>query len=146
MKSSQVFPCECSRRGYTSERGWLLLPALLPAGLRALLHRAKLEQTFFPLEIPFNSSLCPLLPPPPQSLTRSPKLNPALSLRGHHLPPPACFVRLSVLLLQWCGAFPSAQNNPQFPLLLPRAVGTKAGLAAPSLQGRRAQEPVPFQA
>lgn len=25
MKSSQVFPCECFRHGYNSERGWLLL-------------------------------------------------------------------------------------------------------------------------
>lgn len=126
MKSSQAFPCECFRHGYSSERGWLLLPALLPAGLTTLLHKAKSKQTFFPLEIRSNSSLCPLLPPPPQSLTHSPKLNPALSLRGHHLPPPACFVRLSVLLLPWRGAFPSIQNNPQFPLLLPQGCGDQS--------------------
>lgn len=131
MKSSQVFPCECFRHGHNSERGWLLLPALTPAGLRTLLPQSKVGSNFLPpehLASPPHSVPLLLSPPkkPPQSLTHCPKPNPALSLRGHHLPPPACFVRLSVPLLPWPGAFPSIQNNPQFPLLLPKSCGDQS--------------------
>lgn len=114
MKSSQVLPVSVPDVA-PPQRGWHL-PALTPAGLSPLL-----------LSRASSSSPCPSpATKPPQSLTHCPKSNPALSLRGHHLPPPACLVRLSILLLQWRGVFPSIQNNPQFPLLLPKSCGDQS--------------------
>lgn len=141
MKSSQVLPCECFRH---PERGWLLLPALTPAGLTALLPQSKVCSNFLPpepLDQHLTLSLCCLHPPKPDPNHTQLGLSEATTF--HHLP------ALSVCPSCSCHGlepFLPSKIIPNFHYSSPESCGDQSRPGCTFPQGRRAQDPVPFQA
>lgn len=120
-------------------------------GWKLCFSKAKLLPTSSPRKLGFDTSLCPS----PALITQeaTPKPDPLSQIKPSSVsqrPPPSTTCLLCPFVppapaVAWSLYFPS-KIIPNFHYSCPTPVGTKAGLAAPSLQGRRAQEPVPFQA